>query len=116
MREHLSMFAGGYALIALFLFARAKHFDGWELFKPFFIISMIFGVCFFGALWVAITCREIHNPGGGGGLLVPTYGHSLGSLRTIIGICSALFMIGWSHGLDRRSALPPILFVFYFVL
>lgn len=112
VREHLSMFAGGYALIALYLLTQTRYRNaGVEPLGFFFIGSVIFGVWCFGGLWASIACREIHNPGGGGALLI----HDLGFVGWITGMCAALLTI--ALGLTLWVGVPLyLLFCLFFIL
>lgn len=60
VREHFSMFAGGYALIALHFLTQAKYRDNdGGSFQFFFLNSIVCGVFFFGGLWGYIVLRQI---------------------------------------------------------
>lgn len=105
VRGHLSLFAGGYALLALYAFTGREHGYVLELFKPFIIAGAVLGVLCFGGLWVATACGCIHNPAGGDGLLVD----GIGFLRTMAGLCKALLTL--ALGLTFWVVVP-----FYLVL
>lgn len=105
VRAHSSLFAGGYALIALYLFTQARYWKGgWKALYFVGVATGIAGVVLFGGLWVATACHEIHNPGGEG-LLVPLHGApGLGFLRSMAGLCYAI--LGIVLGLGFWIAAP----------
>lgn len=110
VRGHLSVLGGGYGLLVLYLLTQARYRNqSGEVFGPFFIRSVIFGVWCFGVFWASIACREIHNPGGDG-ILVPLHGApGLGFLRTMAGLCTAILTIALGVTV---WVLVPLYFVF----
>jgi len=101
VRGHLSLFAGGYALIVLYLFTQARYWDrGWELFGSFFIAGVILGAWFFGGLWIATTCLGIHHA----------------SSSSLAGLCYALLVIVLSLSFWIAAPAYLLFFLFYILL
>jgi hypothetical protein len=99
VREHLSWFVGGYALVALYLFFRARYWESEQLLKPFFIASTIFGTWFFGGLWISMGFLGIHHSSGS---TLAGLGYAL--LTIALGITIWVLVPLWSSAQGKKRA------------